>query len=112
MFVDTQQRPQGEQVDAIAPSKMKLSAAIRIGAKIRPQCYGRYFKDGGSCALGAAYEAMTGKNFENSWSGAKQIDAEIWMTIQFGHSVGGIGLQNDNGKTREQIADMLEAQGL
>lgn len=34
MFVDTQVRPQGEQVDAVSPSKMKLSTAIRIGAKL------------------------------------------------------------------------------
>lgn len=29
MFVDTQKRSQGEQVDAIAPSRMKLSALVR-----------------------------------------------------------------------------------
>lgn len=42
---------------------MKLSEAIRIGAKIRPQAYGAYYLVGqmtgriGSCAIGAAYEA-------------------------------------------------------
>jgi hypothetical protein len=42
---------------------MKLSEAIRIGSKIRPQIQGRLYKriDGetyGSCALGAAIEAI------------------------------------------------------
>jgi hypothetical protein len=36
----------------------KLSEAIRIGATKRPQCTGDYFDNGGSCALGAAWEAM------------------------------------------------------
>lgn len=35
---------------------MKLSEAIREGAKLRPQCFGTPFNVG-SCALGAAYEA-------------------------------------------------------
>jgi hypothetical protein len=43
---------------------MKLSEAIRAGAKLRSQCYGSAFTTDfdagtvcGSCALGAAYEA-------------------------------------------------------
>ncbi len=47
---------------------MKLSEAIHTGAKIRPQCRGQYFRamDGstiqyGSCALGAAFEAVNGE---------------------------------------------------
>jgi hypothetical protein len=38
---------------------MKLSDAIREGAKLRPQAFGAYQDAlGGSCALGAAYEAF------------------------------------------------------
>lgn len=41
------------------PAKtLKLSEAIRIGSRIRPQAIGRYFLNGGSCALGAAAEAV------------------------------------------------------
>ena len=36
---------------------MQLSEAIRLGAMLRPQAYGHYFIRGGSCAMGAAYEA-------------------------------------------------------
>lgn len=37
---------------------MKLSEAIRLGAMLRPQGFGHVLKDGRSCALGAAYEAI------------------------------------------------------
>jgi hypothetical protein len=39
---------------------MRLSDAIRLGAMIRPQAFFGLFKDGGSCALGAALEAIRG----------------------------------------------------
>lgn len=43
---------------------MDLATAICEGAKLRPQTYGMLFGDVGtglgSCALGAAYEALTG----------------------------------------------------
>lgn len=91
------------------PVKLKLSEAIRIGAQIRPQCKGRAFRDGGSCAMGAAYEAMTGN---------------VWPEDDFGnfplimHDFGAptsivmrVTNMNDNGMTREQIADWLESQG-
>jgi len=38
---------------------MTLAAAIRAGARRRPQAIGVYFDDTGSCVLGAAYEAVT-----------------------------------------------------
>lgn len=37
---------------------MRLSDAIRAGARLRPQAFGAYRDDGGSCALGAAWEAL------------------------------------------------------
>lgn len=40
---------------------MKLSTAIRKGAKLRPQAWFTFYSpDGRSCALGAAYEALYG----------------------------------------------------
>lgn len=112
MFIDTSVRPQGE-ADAVTPSRMKLSTAIRIGAKIRPQCQGRYFKEGGSCALGAAFEGLGGKPFDGdpSWQ-TKQASAELLLKKIYGNNVGGLWLKNDEGESRESIADWLEAQGL
>jgi hypothetical protein len=37
---------------------MKLSEAIRLGALLRHQAFGSYFSNEGSCALGAAAEAI------------------------------------------------------
>jgi hypothetical protein len=39
----------------------KLSECIREGAKKRPQAFGDYIQDNCTCALGAAYEAITNK---------------------------------------------------
>lgn len=36
---------------------MKLSEAIRLGAMLKPQAFGHYWVDGGSCAIGAACDA-------------------------------------------------------
>lgn len=36
--------------------QMRLSEAIRIGAMLKPQCFGNWFIDGGSCGLGAALD--------------------------------------------------------
>ena len=37
---------------------MKLSEAIRAGAKLVPQAFGTYYHNGGTCALGAACDAI------------------------------------------------------
>jgi hypothetical protein len=37
---------------------MKLSAAILLGSTLRKQCFRDLFRDGGSCAMGAAFEAI------------------------------------------------------
>src|SRR5260221_4385671 len=36
-------------------TKLRLSDAIRIGARLRPQCVGRLYRYGGSCVIGAAF---------------------------------------------------------
>lgn len=89
---------------------MKLSAAIRIGAKLRPQCTGVHFDGrGNSCAIGAAYEGRFGRQ-ENPphWISWKQAFAAGIPTTDLYKK---IGERNDNGWTREQIADWLESIG-
>lgn len=44
---------------------MRLSEAIRLGALLRPKAIGYFFKDGASCAQGAALEA-TGTLYDDN----------------------------------------------
>ena len=93
----------------ITPAKvLKLSEAIRIGAKIRPQCTYSYFTRGKSCALGAAAEALYGvteKTF--STTHINKITSKLSRVV-----VSEIIERNDDLHwTREQIADWLEGQG-
>lgn len=90
---------------------IKLSDAIRVGARIRPQCQGALFRAGASCALGAAYEGKTGKRcFPNEYSA---VMGEF--PILGAHGLNDLGRaifnRNDSGKSREAIADWLESQG-
>ncbi len=87
----------------------KLSQAIRIGARLRPQCFdGNIFSGGKSCAIGAAYEGVTGRTFKGPrYSRVEEIfpDLTFALTEQ-------IWMWNDSdGLTREQIADKLEKLG-
>lgn len=96
------------------PAKVtKLSEAIRIGAKIRPQGFTDLFADGKSCALGAAYEGATGSMCANYEYGkiTKQFPV-----IGNGSSLNSLGekiyrMNDYQRKTREQIADWLAEQG-
>lgn len=95
-----------------APVKYpKLSAAIRVGAKLRPQGFGIAFGDGKSCALGAAYEA----HFGEQYTGGKFFPFTL-MGQTFGIDgsiIDAIWNKNDKHRwTREHIADWLESQGL
>jgi len=86
---------------------LKLSDAIRIGAKLRPQCSHFYHANGASCALGAAWEALTGMTYAEvgiSRTLTQRFQLPFNKTIE-------IMNRNDAGQTREQIADWLEAQG-
>lgn len=102
---------------------MKLSEAMREGAKLRPQGFGGLFmnypNDITSCAIGAAFEADTGL-ISPSDGKFKEWASERGLTrIMTG---GGLGLNdlyeqivqlNDYSRmTREVIADWLEEQGL
>ena len=92
---------------------MKLSEAIREGAKLRPQCKGAFYStnDQGvvsSCALGAAYEAVTGELPHApliDWHDVPNFP-ELPSTIETR-----IIAMNDSGRTREEIADILASEG-
>lgn len=94
---------------------MKLSEAIRLGAMLRPQAFRKAFDKEGSCAWGAAKEAVGELDGE---------PAQLWPWIvssfptcpQCGHShaIGFVSVVsaclNDNHKwSRERIADWVEA---
>lgn len=105
---------------------MKLSQAIRKGAKLRPMAYGEFFhwdrnKCMGSCALGAAYEAITGSKQAFPWDIAGAIGAatgvilderKVFFEGQIRYLDRAITYANDTLKwTREAIADWLEGEG-
>lgn len=112
MFLE--EKKQGEVTEAPART-MKLSQAIRIGARLRPQCRRYFFADGGSCAWGAAYEAVTGRITGHDFPRVF-IEDIVKFFPQFAESRMAelrsiIADMNDHGESREQIADWLEAQG-
>lgn len=117
---------------------MKLSQAIREGAKIRPQCFSNPFtvdldKNAvcGSCALGAAYEATMIESLgEMAWSDYRVATAYIVDVLSdeypemqklmdsTGHNLADlIWHMNDGWETatrkhsREEIADIVESWG-
>lgn len=109
---------------------MRLSEAIRKGSELRPMGKRALFvrrEDGVicSCALGAAYEAITGSHTTPSVIDIAARDplgnSFPALFKPFATSVSGYDLQlheiiaqtNDSGKfTREEIADWLESIGL
>lgn len=59
---------------------LKLSEAIRLGSMMRPQCFEDYYRNGGSCALGAALEAV-GHPFGNNHPGREEDRWPILLTV-------------------------------
>src|SRR3990167_7914645 len=47
-------------------ASMWLSDAIRIGCAMKPQAFGDFFRDGGSCALGAAMDGYQSEGAGNN----------------------------------------------
>jgi hypothetical protein len=89
---------------------MKLSTAIRIGAKIRPQCARDFFYENGSCAFGAAYEAATGVMERNV---IMEDFFLLWPELENLPDIRiAVSRRNDSGESRESIATWLESQGL
>lgn len=112
---------------------MKLSEAIREGAKKRPQAFGAYFKRDNndilcSCALGAAYENLRDITRPQGLSTEDYlIDSYPWLADDINERcptedcssldadakrLDVVAHLNDEHKwTREAIADWLESQG-
>lgn len=114
---------------------MRLSEAIRLGAMIRPQAYGTYFDGAGTCANGAALEALgilDVKSYANTYecqyrlvkafqktdvyAGFRKIYhhmkacPECGATFsEFGRVDAIVHLNNDHRWTRERIADWVES---
>lgn len=98
---------------------MKLSKAIREGAKLHSQGFGEWAMEYSgtvfTCALGAAHEAALGKT-------PAQMDTVPLIVERLNHVIDtpidtelawGIIDRNDTERqTREQIADWLEGMGL
>lgn len=103
---------------------MKLSEAIRLGAMLRPQGFGRFFTGNArigrrSCALGAAGEAAgilnataATRKWEDSWELQKRfpiLATRVYGTSSDIHTVQGVIQQmNDDGMSREEIARWVE----
>lgn len=95
---------------------LRLSEAIRIGSKIRPQCSSYLFENGGSCVWGAAYEGSGGKykelaKFEDMhdvFGEGTYLDLNDLYIRAYGKPS---WMDNDDGMPREQIADRFEALG-
>lgn len=98
-----------------------FSDAIRVGAELRPQAFDRYFGNGGSCAYGAALEAITGKEDADPWgaveafgyllnqgsscpAGCDQPEPFVSIAAIIFH------LNDDHRWAREQIADWLQSE--
>ena len=101
---------------AEAPAKtLKLSEAIRIGARIRPQGFFALFEEGRSCALGAAYEAVTAATCDpHDYIAVDQAFGRLLYGTWLGRVtlLDTVASMNDRERlTREQIADWLEARG-
>lgn len=92
-----------------------LSQAIRLGATFRPQCRFSLFLDGKSCALGAAFEALTGVGDTDGYMKADVQSAGTLFQQRFGSPnwlLKEVEARNDSGSTREDVAAWLESQGL
>jgi hypothetical protein len=94
-------------------SELTLSEAIRIGAMLKPQAFGWYEQGGGTCAIGAAGDAVGGLTnvTKTRWP---ILDAHVMCPVEACsgnvHNVGAIVVHlNDNHQwTREQIADWVQ----
>jgi hypothetical protein len=111
-FIDTELRPQGEVQQV---GRIRLSEAIRIGARIRPKCTGVFFRNGGSCAMGAAMEANGLPYFEGLGNRQEAVDMfpSLFVNMmKYTQLAKEISERNDRGESRESIAAWLESIGL
>ena len=107
MFVEHKEL--GEVTEAPAKT-LKLSEAIRIGAAMRPECVGCWSDGNGTCALGAAAEAVGVpywqlKDHQNWWEKLR-VATGVKSDILFQTFA-----KHDELRDRWQVADWLEAHG-
>ncbi len=102
------------EVEKFETKVLKPSQAMRIGARIRPQCGGHYFFKGRSCAIGAWMEGL-GVPYVH---GAAVVDypdlareLRVMSKDYFEKYKKTITEDNDSCMSREAIADRLEAIG-
>jgi len=93
---------------------LKLSEAIRIGARLRPQAFGGWFVDGGSCAIGAALEAVGLRDDDMDVRGGVLMEHFPQLANPGYTPLAREIIRLNDGKkmSRESIADWLEWQGL
>lgn len=94
---------------------MRLSEAIRLGSMMKPQCFRGFHRDGGSCAIGAAADAIGISTDRWALRAAFPLLAEVNVVCpacgrnQMTLHVGMIPHLNDfHNWTRERIADWVE----
>lgn len=101
---------------------MKLSEAIRLGAMLNPQGFGKFERNGNTCALGAALATLTYDKEKITQSEMFQIHWP-WIVVQEQEIVCPgcrkqtrgcvffmiVHLNDDHYWTREQIADWVES---
>jgi hypothetical protein len=94
---------------------MKLSEAIRLGAMLKPQCRGEFYKDGKTCALGAALDASGIGDFGLKYASDDDV-VDRWpisdlriqrhgLTRTLRNHI--VRLNDSDRWTREQIADWV-----
>jgi hypothetical protein len=95
---------------------MKLSEAIRLGAMLKPQAFGDYTDGVGTCAIGAANEAIGSSADINTTHWESFLDMSVDQSScpvcarsarVFEESLI-VHLNDDHRWTREQIADWVE----
>ena len=111
MFIKIEERVPPTR-EKLPEGYMKLSWAIREGAKLRPAVKDtmEYFDQCGSCALGAAYHFLTGKT---PIDGGEEICDYLEKRFGIGDAslLTDICLRFHRKVPREEIADWVAGQG-
>lgn len=90
---------------------MKLSEAILLGSTLRPQCRGELFRNGGSCAFGAAAEALGQQDIDSRalwpWLDLPLTCPVCGETEGIGAAIVSSHLNDSHFWTRERIAEWV-----
>jgi len=113
-FVDTQVRPQGEQQKV---GKLKLSEAIKRGIKksLSSREYGArvwVVKSGGHCFACVIGAAWLGSGGDNHFLSSRFPELAEKCGVSTTLLIEGERRYEQQGQSREEVADWLESQGL